>query len=228
MKIHKYTATGIIVVLTIGFAGAATISYNFSDSGNITGSGTAAEAYSSPDVNDFGSGVTVGSFTMTEAVTAQYSRIDTNSYAGVQGRTNSFPQISFTVTIPTGVTVNLDSISFDHVANRTGGATNYTWALATSAGTPSVTSRQTTHDGGVDFQTLSNESLTLNGLTGLTGTSVTFSWTMSSSFATSYTNTSHGLDNIVIQGSVVPEPTSSGLLAGTFASMLLVRRRTKS
>lgn len=208
------TAAALISGLAcVGAADAATITYDF-DGGTAAG------------VSDFGSGVTVD-----DASTSGLSLVEDRAHR-VLG--NSASTLAVTINIPTGVIVNLTELDFtDGIDSGAGGNFTYSqWDLAVSTGSGSPATGSDSVEG-TGFSSTDNE-ITLTGLTGLTDTSVTFTWTL-------YYGTSEGpppsggnnssrhffIDDIVFTGSVVPEPGSLALLGLGGVLVASRRRRTQ-
>ncbi|MGD7651613.1 MAG: PEP-CTERM sorting domain-containing protein [Verrucomicrobiales bacterium] len=222
-----------ISLLTAGAASAATISYTFDTPDNISGTG-AEQVYSAPDANDFGVGVSVGDFTITEANDADFSRFVAigggSVEATVQDRAGS-ETLSFTLTIDETVLVDLTSISFDTAYRVTlTGDSTLDWGFSTILGLNAAdneTSGQLLHDGGTDYQSASSGVVALSGLTNLTNTTVTFEWEYDGSRSNLFSRTAMGLDDIVLTGTVspIPEPSSYALVAGGLLVSVMRRRR---
>ena len=147
--------------------------------------------------------------------------------------------LAMTVNIPNGVIVDLTSLDFvEGLDDPINANTTYSqWDLTfTSGGSGSPDSISRTRLQSEPNVVSSSHNVTLSGLTGLTDTSVTFTWT--GYYATSPgdppTGGNHSqrhafLDDIVITGSVVPpaaipEPSTTALL-GLGGLALVLRRR---
>lgn len=130
-------------------------------------------------------------------------------------------QFEFTITIPTGVQVNLTSISFDAGVDSGAGSNDlfYGWDVSLSTGSASPASADLFWDQSADPNPSSiNHVLSLSGASGLTDTVLTV--TFVNYFATgydggtdAYSGGSSGarhatLDNITLVGtaSAIPEP----------------------
>ena len=219
-------------LFTSAAASAATIVYTFENAANEQDINTTTADYTAPDSNDFGSGVTVGNFTITDFRPQADFRTHASSEwaaASAAGTTSGFPTISFTVFIDDTVMVDLTNLAFDYGYLSTATSnTTINWSLSLSQGTPSATSGGGyTHDGGANFQQFGEgNALTLADLSDLTDTSVTFTWALTSSKSNNIGNQGHRLDNITLTGTVtpVPEPSSFALL-GLGGLALILRRR---
>ncbi len=227
-----------ISLITAGAASAATIGYTFQTSGNITNAGGVNEAYSAPDTNDFGAGITVSSFTMADRDATEYSRFTsigggaTNTQAAL-GHGGAALIASFTVTIDNTVTVDLTNIKFDtSLFWGNSGNANVVEQFSTVLGAnpaTNVTNANWTHNGGTNYQEnpANNQSINLTGLTGLTDTTVTFRWSFSSDRSNTFATIASGLDDINLTGTIaaVPEPSTFALLGLGVAGLLIRRRR---
>ncbi|MGE9269669.1 MAG: PEP-CTERM sorting domain-containing protein [Verrucomicrobiales bacterium] len=230
MKHHYFLS---LVLLPLGMASAATISYDFENPANITDAGSVDEAYSAPDTNDFGTGVTVSAFTMTDRDALEYSRftdIGNGSVLAAVGNGSTALTASFTVTIDDTVMVDLTSISFDSffrfVLNNNNA--NIVQTFSTSIGDNETVSSWT-KDSNVNLWPNPDNtvSVLLSGLTGLTDTSVTFTWSFEDNKSNTFANLTHGIDDIELIGTVspVPEPSSVGLLVSGLSLLSFLRRR---
>lgn len=217
MKIKTATllTAAAATTLCIGSAHAATIVYNFNDNDAVV------------DSNDFGIGVTAG-----DIVTGSQGGIfETRWHRRLLD--SSVETMAFTITIDSGVTVNLTGLSFiDGIDSGTGTNDTFSqWDLSITSGgsaTPASGTRSlTTGTAGV---TSGSNNLSLSGLTGLTDTTVTFTFTVNYGVTSDFSgsgnnNNRHAfLDDVTLTGSVVPEPGSLALL-GLGSLMIAARRR---
>lgn len=224
----KYIAP-LVLAAACGTVNASTIIFNFEDAGKISGTG-AAQVYTGPDSNDFGLGITTSAFTMTDEGASGAILTDGDIYAsGDGGKAHVATRepnnsMSFSIMIPSTATVNLTSLSFDDGFNQTfnPGSTDPTWVLTISTGSATPTSGGLATVSGTTFAE-ANESLALSDLTGLTDTTVTFTWTYDSNRNNSLA-LAHTIDNITLTGTAVPEPSSAALL-GLGGLALILRRR---
>ena len=168
-----------------------TLVYNFDDGDGVV------------DTNTIGSGVTSQNITLNSAGGSAFQ----NNRAEVAVRVPS-PTISWTVNVPAGTTLNLTSLSFQHGFNETSHPNNLTpsWTLSvsTGSGTPSTNNLPTVTSVGFTSQ---QENITLNGLTGLTNTTVTFTLTFST--AENRNNSlarAHTVDNLTLTGTATSSP----------------------
>lgn len=200
---------------------AAEIVYDFETPGSISGT-TSEIVYTVPDTNTFGVGVSVGSVELSDNSTpaSDYGRIEELGGGSVEAAVNDRDgnSISFTVTIDETVTVDLTSLAFDtsfYFFNT--GDSSVGWDFSTTVGANPATnvtsSTGWTHDGGANYQSpggSASGAINLTGLTGLTDTTVTFTWTLDSSRNNTFERAALGLDDIVLTGEVVSDlPTSS-------------------
>jgi len=235
---RKALAIAFAGSLLSGVSSAATIAYNFETPGNEQDVNTTTADYTDADTNTFGdgvTGVTVGNFTITDARTqANFSTRASSEWANVSasGVGNSMtltPSMSFTVSIDDTVEVDLTNLAFDYgYFSSAGSNTTIDWNLTLSTGSSSSSSGgDYTHNGVANFQQFgSGNALILSGLTGLTDTTVTFTWLFDSSKSNNIGVQSHFLDNIALTGTVtpVPEPSTTAIL-GLGGLALLFRRR---
>ena len=197
-------------------AQAATIAYNFDG------------ANASATTNDFGSGVTADDVVLANTGEGKMTLAEDRAHRKL--RDPSIGTLAITVNIPNGVVVDLTALDFiDGADSGTGGNDTFSqWDLAVSTGSASPNSG-TDFVAGTGFSSSPN-SVTLSGLTGLTNTSVTFTWTVNYGVTSDFSgggnhSSRHAfLDDIVITGSVVPEPTTTALL-GLGGLALILRRR---
>ena len=124
--------------------------------------------------------------------------------------TNSF---TYTVSgLATGETLNLTSIDYDYSGE-------YAWGTQINFNNTGWKDQQTDN-----FSISYSESLTDRGLSN--GDMVTFSWEHASASNFNDTARTQYLDNIVLNGTVVPEPTSLALLG--LGGLALVTRRKRA
>lgn len=228
-----------IGLLAAGTAPAATIAYDFQDTDKVSpiGPQDATTVYIAPDTNTFGSGITISAFTLEDRDAGQYSRfvdVGSGSTGAALGHGGAALVASFTVTIDSTVTVDFDDISFLTGIrwNSNSNAINVTESFYTRVGaeangnvTPS------TYTKNINANYLANpdnpQTVTLSGLTGLTDTTVTFSWAFSSNRNNNFSEVSSQLDDITLNGTIapVPEPSSVALLGLGMAGLMIRRRR---
>ena len=185
-----FTLFGIWLHLS-SIVSAGTITYDFNDANGIV------------DSNTIGSGVSAGDVILSSAGGTAFQ----NTRAEVAVRVPN-PTATFTVTIPSGTTADFSSLSFVHGFNETSNPNPLTpaWTLSisTGAGAPNTNSLATINSAGFYSQ---NESITLSGLTGLTDTTVTFTFTFSS--AENRGNNlarAHTIDDLTLTGTAVVAP----------------------
>lgn len=196
-------------------ASAATIVYDF------TGNSAAVTT------NDLsGDGVTAGNIA-TVANSGQ-AGVAENRWQRKLTDSNT-DTMSFTVTIPADVIVNFSELSFiDGIDSGTGSNNTFSqWDLSISIGSGSPNSG-TEFVAGTGFSQSAN-TVTLSGLTGLSGTDVTFTWAVNYGVTSDFSgsgnnNVRHAfLDDVTLTGSVIPEPTTA--LLGSLGMLALLRRR---
>ena len=206
--------------LCVASANAATIGYDFDDNDGVV------------DTNTFGAGVTVSDWTTVSGGGFDFNGsshsgpTDGMARGGARNDANGPFTMSFTVTIDAATTVDLTSLAWENGADWNGVSWTPLWDLAITAGaaTPSsggFDSVQEITGGGFAFE---NEAVSLTGLTGLTNTSVTFTWDLTQQDrANSVAIIANTMDDVVLTGSVVPEPGSLALLA--LGGLMIARRR---
>lgn len=208
--------------LTASMANAATIIYNFEQSGltgYTLGSTTLSAAAAS---NDFGAGVTASLHQFSMSNTTRHI-----GYVGGQARATLITNVdnphTFTVTIDDTVTVDLTGLSFKSGAVFA----DHSWTLSISQGSADKLSGSYTGNGSGtanNFTTVT-DTLTLSGLTGLTDTSVTFTLIDTTDSNNNTTNFFSYFDDITITGTASPIPEPSAALLGGLGLLALLRRR---
>jgi len=142
---------------------------------------------------------------------------------------------SFAFTIEIGATpISLTQLDFDHGLDVDAGSVNtnyFDWTLdiSTAGAGASQTNFAEFVSGGVGTDASFSESVTLSGLSNLSNTDVTFTFTGRYGTQSDYSsgqNTQRWtfLDDVTFSGSVVPEPSSSVLVA-LVGGLALLRRR---
>ena len=205
-----------LCIASIGVVSAASIVFNLdAPEGNHTASASS---------NDFGSGVTVSSAT----IPGNYRKFQNGrAELSVQNPTPNILQ--FTVTVDDTTTIDLSTLAFDYGYVNPVAPNDVTpfWNLSLTSGSADALSGGvgTVATGDTSFHA-SPESLNLSGLTNLTDTSVTFTYSFTTTEGRNNNsfNRIHTMDNIVLSGAVVPEPSSAALL-GLGGLALLMRRR---
>jgi hypothetical protein len=213
------TATVTITVLSDN---ARNLVYTFETPENIVGE-TNNIVYAAPDVNTFGSGVSISVLDLTES-DEFYGRIQESSSGETVEATvcdRGVPHlITFDMTIDGTTDVDLTSISFDtSYRNDFRLSTNFDWEFYTIVG--GVTNNVTTgsYQAAVrSYATESSGDLALTGLTDLTDTTVTFVWVMNGQRNNNWDTLAMGLDDVVLIGTedpaVTPTPVISATLSG--------------
>ncbi len=109
---------------------------------------------------------------------------------------------SFTITIPSNIVVSLSSLAFDYGFDDTQNnkvTPSYNLTLSHGSATPSSASLGKVPD----TETWTNETAVLSGLSHLSGTNITFTWTFAIQENLSNWNRRHLLDNIVLTGTAI-------------------------
>lgn len=220
-------------LVTASISQAATIVYNFN--GDTTQANSATTKTSAATSNDFGSGVTVSVLTLTPGDGGTSSITDTHGFTtgdmhGYVSFRVSNPTVSLTITVDSGHTLDLSGLSltygaYTNASGHNGSDTSYT--LTSSLG--GITSGST---GGVTLATnslaTSNDAATFGpALSGLTNTSVTFTWSMTTAnnYDSANADRGHVIDNVVLTGTVAAVPEPSAFLLGAFGLLGVLRRR---
>ena len=218
--LHLLSAASLILVSAVGTNAAVLVTYNF-DSDTLSNS-TTTVGYTVTDLS-FPT-ATVGVNSVSYAANGGgrkllFANTDWEETAALSIAAGQY--LTFTMTADSGNTFNLDTLSLDH--SRTNSAPRQLGIYASTDIDPTFTLLQTFSNnnnstpppiGPVD---LTNKSITFNGVNTVTFRLVTFD-----------DNTSPGVaqfDNIVVSGSVIPEPSTALLLLGGFGALALLRRR---
>lgn len=204
--------TSAPATVSVMVSSAAGIAVTFDDPDRISGAESGI-VYDSPDVNTFGSGVTVSRVELSDGEdgTSHYGRIvDVGGGSAEAALTDrgSPGTISFTVTVDDTVTIDLSRISFATAFRFTNtGDSTVNWEFSTSVGgvTGNETSGEWIHDGGLNYQSPAEASgdVVLAGMSGLTDTAVTFTWVLDSTRSNTFAVAALGLDDVVLEGAVV-------------------------
>jgi hypothetical protein len=249
----KYINTLLVSSLIVGSTQAAVVSWDFEGASittnqNTTTTGVAQGPASgstsvptSYGANTFASGVTVGNFMIgstdrgTDVTDQSHSNHSPTVSYGSQfatiGRDRDNTNImSFTVTVDAATTVNFTNLAFDYgFADFSGvSGTNYVnpnYTLSVDGGGSFATSfgslgDQTNKTNGVN---VSSFSTGISGLSAVTNTTLTFTWTLDDANNRVHAERRHLMDNIVLTGTVVPEPSAA--LLGAFGILGLLHRR---
>lgn len=211
--------TSFLVSFALGNGVLSAASANFDFTGETTQANSGSVKTSVATSNDFGSGVTISDLTLTPGSGGTCSITDTHGLTGNMHGYLSFrepnPTVSFTITVDGNHVLDLNGLAFTYGV-YTNAATQFTdasYSLAStlggiaSGGTGTVTLNQTnTFQGGAFAATFDA------ALTGLTNTSVTFTWTLDTVDNRSSANADRGhiLDNIVLTGSVSTAADTDG------------------
>ena len=189
MKVLFIISTCLTLVIQLASAGS--LVFDFNDADGVV------------DANTIDASITAGDVTLTSGGGTAFQ----NNRAELAVRAPN-PTATWTVTVPAGTTLNLTTLSFAHGFNETSHSNNLTpaWTLSvsTGSGTPATNASATVTSTGFTSQ---QETVTLNGLTGLTNTTVTFTLTFSS---TENRNNSlaraHTIDNLTMIGTATSAP----------------------
>ncbi|MGJ8673530.1 sulfatase-like hydrolase/transferase [Rubritalea sp.] len=171
----------------------STIVYDFDDANGVV------------DSNNFGFGVTAGNW-IFDVDAGDSAFQNDRAEAGVRTDGDSptaYPVMRFDVTIPAGMSVDLDALSFDHGFNETAHVNDITpyWELSISTGSANVETNSLDSVNDADYFDQS-ESVSLSGLKGLTDTTVTFELTFKTSEnRNNDLDRAHTIDNVVLTGS---------------------------
>ncbi|WP_435893617.1 PEP-CTERM sorting domain-containing protein [Oceaniferula spumae] len=216
-----------ISLFAAGSASAATVVWDFNTFNGVSAVGpTTGSITAAPDFNDFGSGVTITGFTLA-ANAGQNAFRANEAQTGVR---EPNPSASITVTIDNTVSVDLSTLAFTYgFDNNTGNnALTPQYSLSFSQGSGTNASGSLPTSTSASYIESTAVTSTLSGLTGLTNTAVTFTWTFDSAEdRNNDLDRRHFMDDITLTGTVtaIPEPSSSALLGLGMTALLLRRRR---
>jgi hypothetical protein len=217
---NSETATVLITVLT---ANAKSLEYTFETPASIVGE-TNNIVYAAPDVNTFGSGVSLSAVDLIETEDLHWGRVaETSAGETVEATVcdRALPNlITFDMTIDDSVSVDLTSISFDtSYRNNFRLFSNFDWTFYTIAG--GVTNNTTTgayQAAARSYATESSGDIALTGLTNLIDTTVTFVWVMNGQRNNAWGTLAMGLDDVKLIGTedpaVTPTPIISSFISG--------------
>lgn len=213
-----FAATAATLLLA-GSTNAATIVYNFDgDSASVSSNGLAGDGVTADNVTTTVSNGSVAAGPLNNRLQRDLFDQGTATY---------------TFVINIGATaIDLTGLSFtDGIDSLVASNNSFSqWDVAISTGSASPATVTSSLTSGVGDQTSKGNSLTLSGLTGLSNTSVTFTFVanygVSSNFSGSGNNNSRFayIDDLTFTGSAVPEPGSLALL-GLGGLLIGARRR---
>jgi hypothetical protein len=221
----KILTSAVSAAFAIGFAAtasAATIVYDFNSNDGVVAS------------NDFGSGVTVSDWTIVSGGGSDFNASTWDALVAdgmARGAARKASQggitMSFTVTIDASTTIDLTGVTWENGMDTNGATMTPLWSLAITgeAGTATPASGTNANITASGFYG-ENKAAALSNLTGLTDTTVTFTWDMTQEQRANSVNIiANTMDDVVLTGTVVPEPSSAALLLGLVGLGFLARRR---
>ncbi len=215
-------ATVITGAMALSAADAATIVYSFTganetERATVTSNGFSSVGVTAGDMDSPSGNTSFGSFSGSQRFEHRLK--------------GSTADTTFTITIPASTIIDLTGLSFLGGIDSTTGSNDIfgQWELAISTGSASTNKWNDTVAGtGTSFNTYSTA---LSGLTGLTDTTVTFTFTtvLGTNAGDPPTGGNNNnryitMDDITLTGSVIPEPSSALLLGLGFLALLRRRR----
>ena len=232
---HRLLTTTLALFATAHAASAAVAEWDFD---GLSVAPTKNVTIATPvENNTFGAGVTISDFTLNASDRGNAFQRDRAEQAVWD---NGPPTMAFTVTIDDTVTVDLTQLDFTYGFQDSTPAGNkltpeYSLAFSQGSGTNASGSLPTRAAGDDAYEESTIVSSDLSGLTGLTNTSVTFTWTLTSAIdegrnfdlqGPSDPSRAHFMDDVTLHG--VPEPSATGLIISAGVALLLFRRRVRS
>ncbi len=212
----KLITAALAVVMVVGFAQAATIEYNFDDGNGVV------------DVNTFG-GVVAGDYTLTSTGGTAFNPTvnpspgtDPKARIGARKLTHGGAFMSFTATIPAGVTADLTNLAFEQGVESSG-LVDITplLRLTINVGGTDVSVNDYNNlaaTSGAGFWSI-NEDIALTGLTGLTDTTVTFTFDFTQESAANSVNIlANTMDDVVLTGTATGTPAEPAVIQSFGAS----------
>ncbi len=200
------------LISSISSINAATIAYDFDDADGVVDSNNFTDVSAEDWI------ITSAGGTAFQNGRAEGGQRDTSNGPGTQ---------SFTIVIGAAVTADFTSLSFERGFNETihPNTNDPAWVLTMSTGSADVMSGVLPTVVAIGY-TSSFENLTLSGLTGLTDTTVTFTFDFTDPAKSNSLARADTMDNVVLTGTfaAVPEPSSTALL-GLGGLALIMRRR---
>lgn len=219
---------------------AATVVYDFT--GETTQANGNSVKTSAATSNDFGSGISVSVLTLTPGDGGTTSITDDHgfpandfhgymSFRDVPGPPEN-PTVSFTITVDAGHVLDLTSLQFlvgvfDDVAGSQTGDASYVLTSSLDGITSNQSNSLTMSEG-----ILVSDTYTAGlgpALTGLTDTSVTFTWAFNTAngYDSASSERGHVIDDIVLTGSVSAVPEPSAAMLGGLGLLALLRHRRR-
>ena len=228
------TSTKLAALASLGLAAtsanAATVVYGF-EGGAETGQILSIAATS----NDFGSGITASNWGVNSGASGRPAHVQpTGSQDGNSAHTSAYLIVekgsstdvhTFTITIPDlgSNSVNLTNLSFDfgEVGPDNGAPT---WTISSDLGGGTITPNTANGVGTGNWNTDSASLALAGSFSGLNNTSVTFTLSNAAGGNNSTDTWGTWIDNVVLTGEAVPEPSTTALL-GLGGLALILRRR---
>ena len=219
MKTKHLICPAIALGLTAATSQAATIVYDF-EGGDVAQANNISVTAVGNSSNDFGSGITISNWNV-----ASPSREVFVSGGQVRAKKSGDTDThTFTVTIPDlgSNSVTFTNFSFDFgEAGPDDGAP--TWTVSSDFG-GGVFTPNFANGTGTGSANDEDVSMALTGFTGISNTTITFTLGDAAGGNNSGASMYTYIDNVVLTGEVVPEPSTTALL-GLGGLALILRRR---
>lgn len=221
MKRSTLAATALLFASAVSGNAAVLVAYNFNSDTLANSTTTVGYAVTSLSFPTATVGVNSVGYAANGAGNRKllFANTDWEETAALSIAAGQF--LTFSMTADSGNTFNLASLALDH--SRTNSAPRQLGIYASTNVNPTFTLLQTFSNGNASTPPalgpvdLTNKSIAFNGVSTVSFRLVSFD-----------DNTSPGVaqfDNIVVNGTVVPEPSSFALLLGGLGMLQILRRR---